>query len=87
MRLEKKMRKNIKNMWNNAFGNHEGEDAGAFFLSRFVVFGQGQPLLFGGCHKRFGDDWVAFFGDGVADIWIGLKIGYHPKNVFECGQI
>ena len=58
-----------------------GEGAGAIVSSRFVVFGQRQPLLFGGpVPRQFGEDCLGgLFVDGVAEIWIGLKTGYQQN--------
>jgi len=60
-----------------------GKAPGHFF-GRFVRFGARAALAVDDlCHKRFGDDCLGgLFGDGVADIWIGLKTDYH-QNCFS----
>ena len=62
-------------LWGKAPGN---------FFCRFVGFGARAALAVDDlCHKRFGDDCLGgLLGDGVADIWIGLKTGYH-QNCFS----
>ena len=82
VRLEKTVKKYILKMWKTVkimwkkciWESLGGRHRGNLFFSRFVV-------LFGGpVPQKVWGRLPGLFGDGVTDIWIGLKIGYRQNK-------